>query len=122
MARSYYFESRRILLQEVESVPAKVPFTMEAPPGDTISRKTPAKFEAKLTRQSRGTRTMLWLWTAEASIEGQGYRVVGAGPSGTLKIPPDLARNFPAVLNLRLYGLNAFGKLYALDKVFQLVE
>ncbi|MCU0247855.1 MAG: DUF4038 domain-containing protein, partial [Bryobacter sp.] len=83
MARSYYFESRRVLLQEVESVPAKVPFTMEAPPGDTISRKTPAKFEAKLTRQSRGTRTMLWLWTAEASIEGQGYRVVGAGPSGT---------------------------------------
>jgi hypothetical protein len=39
-----------------------------------------------------------------------------------LKIPPDLARKVPAVLNLRLYGLNAFGKLYALDKVFQLVE
>ena len=63
----------------------------------------------------------LYVWTGEVAADGQGYRVLGAGPSGTLTLPADLATRYPAVLNLRLTGMNANGKVYTLDKVLRLV-
>ena len=121
MLKSYKFDSRSNLLQEVEGNTPRVPFAIAAPVGDTLSLAQPPKFEAKLTRQSRATRTMLYVWTGEVAADGQGYRVLGAGPSGTLTLPPDLATRYPAVLNLRLTGMNANGKVYTLDKVLRLV-
>jgi len=75
-----------------------------------------------VTRETRATRSMMWLWTGEVSAEGQGFRVVGAGPKGTLRLPRGIARHLPAVLDVRLYGMNANGKVYSLVRIFKLAE
>ena len=115
MNRSFKFESRDypIGLQEIEANTPKVPFTIEQPTGDLATSK-PVTFAAKLTRESRATRSMMWLWTGEAAGDGQGYRVL-ATQNGTFPLPPDLAKTFPAVMHLRLYGMNANGKVYEVD-------
>jgi hypothetical protein len=129
MNKSYKFESREtpdgdplpIALQEVEANTAKVPFTIEQPVGDLAVPK-PVTFSAKLTRESRATRTMMWVWTGEAAGEGQGYRVLATSRNGTFPLPADLARNFPAVMHLRLYGMNANGKVYEVDTGCGLIQ
>ena len=65
---------------------------------------------------------MKWLWTGEVAAGGQGYRVLGTGPKGTLTIPPDIAQRVPAVLQMRLVGMNANGKVYSIDKIMQLTQ
>ncbi|MBM3747810.1 MAG: DUF4038 domain-containing protein [Acidobacteria bacterium] len=122
MLRSYKFESRPVLKQEVEQNPQRIPCEMVAPASDTLSRAQPGNYAAKVTRDTRATRSMMWLWTGEVSAEGQGYRILGAGPKGTLRIPGGLARDLPAVLDLRLYAMNANGKLYSLVRIFKLTE
>ncbi len=74
----------------------------------------------KLKRETRGTREMRYLWTGEVPTEGRGYRILGTGPQGTLQIPDTLAKIFPAVFNMRIYAINAVGKVYAVDRVFRL--
>ena len=121
MLKSYKFDSRPVPQYEIESNTSRVPFSLVLPEGDTISLSKPPKFEVKLNRQARSTRTMLYLWTAEVAADGQGYRVIGTGESGTLSLPRHLLKNFPGVMNLRIAGMNANGKVYAFDKVFRLV-
>ncbi len=53
-------------------------------------------------------------------IDGEGYRVVGAGKEGTMQISKSLVKNYPAVLSLRMNVLNANGKAYVVDKVYRL--
>jgi hypothetical protein len=120
MLRSYKFESRPLPVQEVELNPQKVPYEVAEPAGDTISIAAPPKFAVKLKRETRATRAMMFLWTGEVVADGQGFRVLGTGKDGTLKIPKGLAKNFPAVLNLHVAALNANGKAYAIDKVYTL--
>ena len=48
--------------------------------------------------------------------------MAGTGPEGTLRIPRSIARKLPAVLNLRVTGMNANGKVYFVDKVVTLTE
>jgi hypothetical protein len=121
MNRSYKFESREILLQEVEQVPDKVPFTIEQPASAAdIAIARPIACSAKITRDTRATRSVMWLWTGEVASDGRGYRVLGTGQQGTFTIPASLANNYPAVMNLRLYGMNLNGKVYALDRALQL--
>src|SRR5260370_6787010 len=122
MLRSYKFESRPILLQELEQNPAKVPFEVIEPLADSFPLAKPPKFQAKLKRDTRATRTMFFLWTGEVPTEGQGYRILGTGPEGSLQFPPNLAENFPAGLNVRLLGLNANGKLYSIDTSYRLPQ
>jgi hypothetical protein len=119
MNRSYKFESREIVLQEVEANTAKVPFVIEQPSGD-ISKSKPVAYSAKLTRESRATRHMWWLWMGDVAADHQGYRVLATGQKGQTTIPPDLAKNFPAILHLRLYGMNANGKVYEVDSGLQI--
>ncbi len=121
MLRSYKFESRPILMQEVEHNPQKLPFEIVSPSEDTLSVSKPPKYAVKVTRETRATRSMKWLWTGEVSADGQGYRVLGTGAEGTFRISRGIALNFPAVLAVRLYGLNANGKVYALDRIYKLV-
>jgi hypothetical protein len=64
---------------------------------------------------------MQYLLTGEVTSNGQGYRVMGSGASGTLKIPTALQKQLPGVLLLRVSALNANGKVYAIDRVFKLV-
>ena len=92
----------------------KVPFAIEQPTGD-LSASKPVTFSAKITHDTRATRSMMWLWTGDASGQGQGYRVLATGQKGTFQLPSDLAATFPAVLHLRLYGMNANGKVYEVD-------
>src|ERR1035437_9339607 len=107
MNKSYKFESREVPIgmQEVEANTSKVPFAIEAPAGD-LSVTKPVEFAAKLTKESRATRSMRWLWLGDVAADGQGFRVLATGQKGTFAIPPDLAKNYPAVMHLRLYGMN----------------
>jgi Domain of unknown function (DUF5060)/Protein of unknown function (DUF4038) len=120
MLKSYKFESRPIDMQVVEQETGKVPFAIEQPADTTISESKPAAFAAKLTKESRATRNMMWLWTGDATVDGEGYRVLGTGQKGTLVFQPHIAINYPAVMDLRLYGINANGKVYSVDKTYQL--
>jgi hypothetical protein len=120
MLRSYKFDSRRIYMQEVERNPTKVPYVIEQPAGETLAVNKPAPYAAKVTRETRATRSMYWLWTGEVARDGQGYRVLATGPKGELQIPKRIVKQLPAVLHLRLYGINANGKLYQLDRTYQL--
>jgi len=120
MLKSYKFESRRILMQDVEVSATRVPFQIVQPAGDTISLRAP--YAAKLTRETHATRSMLYLWTGEIANELQGYRVVGTGDEGNFQIPANMAKHYPAVFHLRLFGMNANGKVYAADRTYQLTQ
>jgi hypothetical protein len=120
MLKSYKFDSRPVPVQEVEQNPLKVPFEITAPAGTELSLAKPAPFAVKIKRDTRATRSLLVEWTAEVPLEGEGYRVVGAGREGMLTLPRSLANQYPATVSLRLMLLNANGKAYALDKVYRL--
>jgi len=120
MLKSYKFESRRIAMQVVEQDIQKVPFEIAQPAETVISQAKPPAFAAKFKKETRATRTMMWLWTGEATVDGEGYRVIGTGQKGTLSFPPHVAVNYPAVMDLRLYGMNANGKVYSVDRTYQL--
>jgi hypothetical protein len=115
---SYRFESRPVELQELEVDLAKIPFEIAQPAGETIQARTPVPYKVKLKKETHGTRTMVYLWTGEVTADGEGYRVLGTGPFGAFQVPGNIVRNFPATLHVRLYGLNAFGKLYSVDQNF----
>jgi hypothetical protein len=106
----------------VEQNAQRVPYEMLEPSAQTLSPGTPVRFAAKITRDTRATRSMMWLWTGEVSTEGRGYRVLGTGREGEMSIPPSIATQYPAVMNLRLAGMNANGKIYFLDRVYRLVR
>jgi len=118
MLKSYKFESRRILMQEVEV--GKVPFQIAQPSADTVSLRSPAAFAVKLTRETHATRSMMYLWTGEIADELQGYRVIGTGEKGNFQIPANMAKHYPAVFHVRLFGMNANGKVYSQDRTYQL--
>jgi hypothetical protein len=119
MNRSYKFESRDVPVQEIVISPEKVPFEIEQPIGDLAMGK-PLAFGAKLKRATRATRTMLWLWTGEVTADKQGYRVLATGQQGTFTPPPGLAVDYPAIMLLRLYGMNGYGTVYMLSKGYAL--
>ncbi len=114
MNKSFKFESRDIVIQEVEANTAKVPFALEQPTGD-LSLSKPTPYSAKLTRESRATRLMRWVWMGEVAADHQGFRVLATGQKGNMQPPRDIAVNFPTIMHLRLYGMNANGKVYELD-------
>jgi len=122
MLRSYKFESRPNLMQEVEQNPQRVPFEIVEPAAETLAAGQPVAFVVKLKRETRATRSMMYLWTGEATADGYGYRVLGTGAQGKFQIPPSTAERYPAVLNLRVTALNANGKAYAADRVYKLIR
>ena len=123
MLKSYRFVSREVPpIQEIEQSGAKVPYEIASPPGDTISATVPLPFSVKLKRETRATRSIMYLWTGEVPADGGGFRVIGTGGNGTFRIPPDMASRFPAVLSVRLQAINANGKAYEADKVYQLTK
>jgi hypothetical protein len=119
MNRSYKFESRQIVLQEIESNSPKVPFTIEQPTSD-LTLRVSAPFAVKVTHETRATRSMLYLWTGDVSAGGQGYRVIATGASGVMRPLHGVAKEFPAIMHLRVYGMNANGKVYAIDRAFSI--
>jgi hypothetical protein len=65
---------------------------------------------------------MMYLWTGEVSTEGQGFRVLATGAQGNLQIPPVLASKYPSAISIRVSALNANGKAYSQDKIYQLTK
>ncbi|HEV2172717.1 MAG TPA: hypothetical protein VGR71_04080, partial [Nitrospira sp.] len=120
MLKSYKFDSRPVPVQEVETDAKKIPFEIAAPSANMLQAGKPTQFSVKITRQTRATRSMTFLWTGEVVADGQGFRVLGTGASGTFTVPAILARNLPAVLTVHLTALNALGKAYQMDRVYQL--
>jgi hypothetical protein len=121
MLKSYKFESRPVPLQDIETQPRMVPFEIVSPAENEISMSKDTTFSVKIKRDTRGTRSMMYLWTGEVVPEGHGFRVLGTGTSGTFRIPKDIIKNFPGVLSLRVAALNANGKAYVIDKIYKLV-
>jgi hypothetical protein len=120
MLKSYKFESQPVPVQEVETDAKKIPFEIAAPPGNTLIAAVPTEFSVKLTRQTRATRSMIFLWSGEVVSDGRAFRVLGTGSPGTFIVPASVAQNFPAVLSVHVTALNANGKAYAADRVYQL--
>lgn len=119
MLRSYKFESRPIQMQEVERSPQKIPYDVEQPAQGALAPGASVPYAAVIKRETHATRSMMWLWTGEVASGGQGARVLGAGQKGTMTVPAGLAKQSPAVIDVRLYGMNAVGKVYSLDKTYQ---
>jgi hypothetical protein len=124
MLRSVKFDSREtpIGMQEVEQDPRKAPFDIAEPAADTVSLARPARFAIRLTRENRATRRMMYLWTGEVAADQQGARVIATGAEGTFAISPTIAGSFPTPMAVRLYGMNANGKVYSLIKVYTLTK
>jgi hypothetical protein len=80
------------------------------------------EFNATLKKTNRATRNMQWLWTAEVPASGLGYRVLATTQFGRFLVPPDIARQFPATLHMRLAGIDGNGKLYLTDRVYTLTK
>lgn len=122
MLRSWKFESRAVPQQEVELDQKKAPVEIEQPSGDSIPLHGGVPYAAKIKRQSHATRSMMYLWTGDVARDNQGFRVLGTGRKGTLMTPEGIARNFPAVLHIRLLAMNANGKVYSTDRTYQLTK
>ncbi|MCU0226369.1 MAG: DUF4038 domain-containing protein [Bryobacterales bacterium] len=120
--KSYKFESRYVPVQDPDNATARVPYevtepaAMEVPVGDGLQ----APFAIRLTRESRASSRMMYLWVAENTIGGQGHRIAGVGDKGFLQFQKEAVGALPSVVNIRVYGLNAVGKLYFVDKVYRL--
>ena len=120
MLKSYRFEARAVVLQEVEQDSQKIPFELADPAVDHLPVGKPVPYAAKLKRETRATRSMMYLWTGEVAADEQGYRVLGTGAKGTFQVPPEIVKHFPAVLQLRITAMNSNGKVYSTDRIIQL--
>jgi uncharacterized protein involved in tolerance to divalent cations len=90
-----------------------------------VSLSKPFQYAVKLKRETRATRSMFYLWTGEVVANGQGARVMATGASGSAPIAAEIAqgiaKQFPAVFAVRVTGMNANGKVYITDRVYELV-
>jgi hypothetical protein len=121
MLRSYKFESRPFLMQEVESAAKMVPYDIVEPSADELSLAKPPSYAIKLKRESRATRSMMFLWTGEVAANNQGYRVIGTGAKGTMALAKMFGSGSTNVLSVRVYGMNANGKVYSQDRIYRVV-
>ena len=48
--------------------------------------------------------------------------MLGYGREGEMKISAAIVRRFPAVLSLRLMGMNANGKVYFSDRIYRVAR
>ncbi len=119
MAKYYYFESQEPPVQEVETDPTKAPFEIVQPGGDAISLSDPIPYSIKLTRANRASRVMQYVWWGETVQGGEGARVLGVGGSGKSEALNKMAADAPD-LNIRVEAINANGKAYEVDKVYEL--
>lgn len=119
LAKYYYFETQDPPVQEVETDPTKAPFEIVQPGGEAVSLSDVMPYLVKITRANRASRTMQYVWWGETVAGGEGPRLLGLGPSGK----SDRLGLFSADadnLNVRLEAINANGKAYEIDKVYEL--
>jgi hypothetical protein len=119
MAKYYYFESQDPPVQIVETDPAKAPFAVVQPGGESISLSDPIAYSVKLTRANRASRVMQYVWWGETVQGGEGPRLLGLGASGNSTALNKMAADAPN-LNVRVEAINANGKAYEIDRVYEL--
>ena len=119
LAKYYYFESQEPPVQEVEVDPAKAPFEVVQPGGDAISLSDPIPYSVKITRANRASRLMQYVWWGETVEGGEGPRLLGVGAAGTSTSLNKMTGDSPS-LNVRVEAINANGKAYEIDKVYEL--
>jgi hypothetical protein len=119
--KSFKFESRVVPVQEITLSGEKPVFDIPEPEEGEVSMARPLHLVLKIRRDTRATRYLWVEWTVEVAADGEGYRVIGTGKEGTLKVPVSLVKNFPAVLSLHANIVNANGKAYSVDRIFRLV-
>lgn len=122
MLKSWKFESRQVPVQVVEQDAGKIPFDVASPGDVAVSVSKPPYYALQIKRETRATRSLLVEWTGEVPVDGEGYRVIGTGREGTMRIPASLTTNYPAEISVRVALLNAYGKAYVVDKVYRLVQ
>lgn len=122
MLKSWKFESRQVPVQVVEQDAGKIPFDVASPGDVAVSVSKPPYYALQIKRETRATRSLLVEWTGEVPVDGEGYRVIGTGREGTMRIPASLTTNYPAEISVRVTLLNAYGKAYVVDKVYRLVQ
>lgn len=122
MLTSYKFESRPNLMQEIEMDPKRVPFDFDLKENAELKAGAAIPYKLTISRDTRATRFMQYLVTADVPTEMNGARVITTRPDGSFVLPAALAQKYPAVLYVRVNGLNANGKLYSLDRVVRLVQ
>jgi len=117
--KSYFFESRRVPVQEPEVSKAKAPYELAQPPVDQVLEVgKPIPYKIQLKKETAGTRRMMYLIKGEIARDGQGVRVLGSGPDGNLRLPGHMLKEGEAPIAVRVAALNAPGKLYFVDYVF----
>ena len=121
MLKSVKFNSRDVPVQEITLAGEKPVFDIPEPEDNEVSLAHPPHISLKPRKDTRATRSLLVEWTAEVSADGEGYRVIGTGREATLKVPPAIVKNFPAVLSLHANVVNSNGKAYLVDRIFKLV-
>jgi hypothetical protein len=120
MLKSYKFDSREIVMQDVEGIPDKVPFDIEKPDSEGFSITVQPPYKVKVKKETKATKKMMYLWTGEVTADGQGFRVIGTGPEGIFTIPQNIALHYPAGIHVRLLGMNGYGKVYQADRNYDL--
>ncbi|MEP7352475.1 MAG: DUF5060 domain-containing protein [Acidobacteriota bacterium] len=123
MLKSYKFESRRFRPAAVETNLTAIPYDIAEPSGDISLRVSPY-FKLKSTRANREPRNLLVEWTADVVTSGEGFRVVGTGIEGTMRMPAPLTEALAGrpstVLAVQVRILNSAGKVYVIDHAFRL--
>ncbi|MBI5281052.1 MAG: DUF4038 domain-containing protein [Candidatus Solibacter usitatus] len=123
MLKSYKFESWPIPVQEPARDAKAAPFELVVPPADaTLVAGKPVNYTIKLKKQTAGTRRMTYVLSGEIVRDGQGNRFLAAGPEGSFTIPASALTGGPGVINFRVAALNAPGKLYVIDSVFNVAK
>jgi hypothetical protein len=64
---------------------------------------------------------MQYVWWGEVVAGGEGARLLGIGSSGTFPPLTNMATDL-GNLNLRVEAINANGKAYEIDKVFEVKQ
>jgi hypothetical protein len=122
MLERWHFESRRVPRQEIELNPMKIPYEIVEPSQKQLPVDQTLPISVKLTRKSRATSDMRYVWVGEITAGGGGYRVLGTGETGSINIPRSMAGRLPGTIGLRLLGINYYGKVYSLNRVYQITE
>jgi hypothetical protein len=122
MLKSYKFESQPMMMQDLEVDPKRIPFTIDIKDNVDLKADAPIPYKVTITKDSRATRFMQYLITADVPTEMQGMRAITTSANGPMVLPASLATKFPAVLNLRVTGMNSNGKVYFIDRLVRLVK
>ena len=97
-------------MQEVEGNPDKVPFDVVEPSGESVSLSSPARYAIRAKRETKALQHMMYERTGEVTIDNRSYRVIGTRVRmGLLRIPANIARDYPAALHIRIVGMNGLG-------------